>query len=236
MEEDSREGSTASRDSTSMQILASCDESGQVVINESVSFVLEEGPVEVAYINIDEDNVLGELEGLEIIQNEDESSRQSFENGEVEFEFMVQSEEAYAEPAEEEQDLNQKIEVTNNYLEGKLSFQQFLAMVENSNEDKSESEGESDQGVSDEEDLHSKDDPDYVPEGFKPKILKSTKKLIESDSDADEEEEEPDHRKTKAQPESHPRGRRKGQKIVRRLPPALQGILKFKWVLILLLQ
>ena len=99
MEEDSREGSTASRDSTSMQILASCDESGQVVINESVSFVLEEGPVEVAYINIDEDNVLGELEGLEIIQNEDESSRQSFENGEVEFEFMVQSEEAYAEPA-----------------------------------------------------------------------------------------------------------------------------------------
>ena len=127
MEEDSREGSTASRDSTSMQILASCDESGQVVINESVSFVLEEGPVEVAYINIDEDNVLGELEGLEIIQNEDESSRQSFENGEVEFEFMVQSEEAYAEPAEEEQDLNQKIEVTNNYLEGKLSFQQFQA-------------------------------------------------------------------------------------------------------------
>ena len=233
-----------------VQVLASCDESGTVILNEEASFVFEEGPVEVSYINIDEENLLQELDDVDIIVPEDDGSRHSFDNAEENTEIELH--------VTDEGDLVEQIALTNNFFEGKLSFQEFLAIVE-SNESKEASGSEleeeasnaSDESSTEESDLDeepsSKDDPDYVPAGFKPKKLQPTKvtrpaKLSKparavsrnSDIDSDVTDNEPkEPRPSKSQRRSEgalPRGRRPGQKVIRRLPPALQGLLlKFYW-------
>jgi hypothetical protein len=62
-----------------VQVVASCDSSGVTFINEGTPLHLaENGLYEIAYINNSEEDMVSELELIESVNNDDESSRQSF--------------------------------------------------------------------------------------------------------------------------------------------------------------
>ena len=144
------------------QVVASCDSSGATFINEESPLQLSEnenGLYEIAYINISEEDMISELEQLESV-NDDDSSMQSFlEQYEIE-----EVDDSDAEPANaHDADLTnvideEQIAITNDFLTGKMSFQDFITRVED----------DSDSGMEDsddeEEELENKDDPEYIPE------------------------------------------------------------------------
>ena len=167
-------------------IVASCDESGITTINEEASINsinFEDGPVEVTYINVDEDSMLAEFANLNAASNYEDSSAENsllgFENDPTEdypdYDFTLEPE-AAAEGGLAI-DLEQKKVVTNDYFEGKLSFHEFLAIVEGSEDEKSESED--DESDDDSTDSSSGEDPDYQPKKLKPKSSKPSQKKAE---------------------------------------------------------
>jgi hypothetical protein len=144
------------------QVVASCDSSGVTFINEETPLQLSEnGLYEIAYINISEEDMVSELEQLESV-NDDDSSMQSFpEQYEIE-----EVDDSDAEPANaHDADLTnvideEQIAITNDFLTGKMSFQDFITRVE----DDSESGMEDSDDDEEEEELENKDDPEYIPE------------------------------------------------------------------------
>ena len=143
------------------QVVASCDSSGVTFINEETPLQLSEnGLYEIAYINISEEDMVSELEQLESV-NDDDSSMHSFpEQYEIE-----EVDDSDAEPANaHDADLTnvideEQIAITNDFLTGKMSFQDFITRVE----DDSDS-GMEDSDDDEEEELENKDDPEYIPE------------------------------------------------------------------------
>ncbi len=139
------------------QIVASCDSSGVTFVNEDTPLNLEDGLVEISYINISEDVMVSELGLLDPITNDDDSSRQSSENFEVESDS---GDDTDVNPDEEQ------IAITNDFLSGKISFQDFITRVECSEDSQSSVEDSSD--VDDEEMSENKiHDPDYFPQNQK---------------------------------------------------------------------
>lgn len=168
-----------------MQVVASCDSTGVTVINED-AINLDEGLVEVAYINISEDMMLDEIEGIETSTVDDEGTRQSWEFETLEIdedETSLESEgfdqqQHTAEPADEEQ-----IAVTSDFLAGKISFQDFITRVEGEGDGQTKTEDFSDDD-DDVTDSKQDDDPDYAPEprgtSKKGKSLKAKPNVVES--------------------------------------------------------
>jgi len=219
-------------------VLASCDDSGVTVINEEACFSFEDGPVEVAYINIDEDMMLAELVDEQVVLSgdEDTSSRMS---SRLSSRMSSIAEPDYAEENEDSdsgsktstpQEIENQVEIFNNFCEGKLSFKEFLTTVE-SEEESEDKENEilADSGKEDEpEDEAMESDPDYTPReaGYsgssKSSVVKSTKGTKQNKVANPNMNTTDSPKQSNFQPPKT-RGRKHGQKIIKRLPPALQG-------------
>jgi hypothetical protein len=144
------------------QVVASCDSSGVTFINEETPLQLSEnGLYEIAYINISEEDMVSELEQLESV-NDDDSSMQSFlEQYGIEEVYDSDAEPANAHDADLTNVIDEEqIAITNDFLTGKMSFQDFITRVE----DDSESGMEDSDDDEEEEELENKDDPEYIPE------------------------------------------------------------------------
>lgn len=125
-------------------VLASCDDSGVTVINEGACFSFEDGPVEVAYINIDEDMMLAELAddqaALSCDEDETRSSRMSSRlSSRMSTMAQIDYEEENGDSDSEirncsPKDLENQVEIFNNFCEGKLTFKEFLTTVESEEE------------------------------------------------------------------------------------------------------
>lgn len=143
-----------------VQLLASCDSSGVTFIHEDTPLNIEEnGLVEISYINISEDVMVSEFDLHSSMIIEDDNSRQSSENFEVE-------------DVDDFDDLDLNVDeeqktITNDFLEGKISFQEFINKVECSEDAQSSIEELSDESEDESSLNQSSKDPDYLPEGFK---------------------------------------------------------------------
>jgi len=130
-----------------VQVVASCDSSGVTFVNEETPLHLaENGLYEIAYINISEEDMVSELELMESVNNDDDSSRQSFpDHFEVEeVDDSDDDEAANADDADLPNADEEQIAITNDFLTGKISFQDFITRVENSDDSESGMEDSSD--------------------------------------------------------------------------------------------
>jgi len=165
-----------------VQVVASCDSSGVTFINEETPLHLaENGLYEIAYINISEEDMVSELELMESVNNDDDSSRQSFpDHFEVEeVDDSDDDEAANADDADLPNADEEQIAITNDFLTGKISFQDFITRVENSDDSESGMEDSSDSD-NEEKALEKKNrkDPEYFPEDISSKV--QTKRKLKS--------------------------------------------------------
>ncbi len=205
-----------------VQVVASCDNEGATVINEeaSNSTALKEGLIEVVYINISESMMLDEIEGIETSTIDDDTTRHSWEYGALEIEEEATLSEEEAVTMNEE-----NITVTNAYLAGQMSFQDFIIQVEGSNylEDTSDIE-ENDENI-----MSTEEDPEHIPPHIesrksKGKSLEGKPVIVESaiipSSGEIPKLSEPSKKKMK-------KIHQLGPKINKKLPANLLGIFKF---------
>lgn len=204
-----------------VQVVASCSNEGVTVINEdaSTSMGLEEGLVEVAYINISEAMMLDEIEDIEISAMDDDTTRQSWEFGAVEIE-----DEAV------ESDVEEQTAVTNAYLAGEISFQDFITQVEGLKNPKDTCDIEE----NDEDIISTEEDPEYVPPPVEPKkskgkSLKGKPIIVEStiipSSGEIPNSSKPSKRKMNP-------ARKLGPKSSKKLPANLLGMFQFLFKII----
>ena len=214
-----------------MQVVASCDSTGVTVINEADGMHLEEGTVEVAYINISEGMMLDEIEAIEPSIIDDDGTRQSweFEALEIEDETSLESE-VYElhqmQPAPVDEPVDEEQAATaNDFLAGKITFQDFITRVEGEDEAK---EGDS---SDDEDPIDSSKPPVKEPEhapaeevvtSKKGKSLKTNKpKIVESAIHPNSGEISVP--KTSSSPRKGPPKPKKGVRIMKKLPGTLLG-------------
>lgn len=223
-------------------VLASCDDSGVTIINEDACFSFEDGPVEVAYINIDEDMMLAELVNDQEVLSCDEDTRSSRISSRLSSRRSSFVELDYPEDNGDSdsdvrtctpKELEDQVEIFNNFCEGKLSFKEFLTTVE-SGEESEDKENEilADSGKEEENEDETVDsDPDYTPMecGYPGPSKSNTAKTFRATKQnkvVDSHISTPGSQKQSSSKAPKTRGRKHGQKIVKRLPPALQGNFK----------
>jgi hypothetical protein len=212
-----------------VQVVASCDSSGVTFINEGTPLHLaENGLYEIAYINISEEDMISELELMESVNNDDDSSRQSFpdhyEVEEVDDDGPANTDDADLLNPDEEQ-----IAITGGYLEGIVSFQDFMTRVENS--DGSESGMEDSSDTDDEEEAleRNQNDPEYLPEGSSKVQAKQKLKSSEHKGSGALIPESKGNfaggssTSFSQQPPTTPVKKRKCTRVTKRLPANLQG-------------
>jgi hypothetical protein len=225
---ESREEEKLPQPLSEIQVVASCDSSGVTFINEETPLHLSEnGLYEIAYINISEEDMVSELELLESSNNDDDSSRQSFpEHYDVEeVEDSDDTEPGNTDDADLENADEEQIAITNDFLTGKMSFQDFITRVEYSDDDSESGMEDSD----DEEALENKKtDPEYKPEG----ISKAKNKRKLKSSEQKETGAVPRAKANVAgcssmdfphQPPTSPVKKRKCIRVMKRLPANLLG-------------
>ncbi len=164
-----------------VQVVASCDSSGVTFINEETPLHLaENGLYEIAYINISEEDMVSELELMESVNNDDDSSRQSFpDHFEVEeVDDSDDDEAANADDADLPNADEEQIAITNDFLTGKISFQDFITRVENSDDSESGMEDSSDSDNEEKALEKNRKDPEYFPEDISSKV--QTKRKLKS--------------------------------------------------------
>ena len=206
-----------------VQVVASCDSSGITYVNDETPLNLEDGIVEISYINISEDAMVSEIELLDSATNDDDSSRQSFDNFEGESDSGDDTTDAADMNPDEEQ-----IAITNDFLSGKISFQDFITRVEYSDNSQSTVEDSSDSDANDEEVLKSNEnDPDYFPEITKsqPKNLFKLGKKRETSSLPKGNFSFASSSQSSCQQAASPFKKKKtSTRVMRRLPANLLGI------------
>lgn len=154
-----------------VQLVASCDSSGVTFIHEDTPLNIEEnGLVEISYINISED-VISEFGLHNSIVNDDDNSRQSSENFD-----QVEDVDDF-DDADLNVDEEQKA-ITNDFLAGKISFQDFINRVECSEDVQSSIEDSSEEDEDEASQNQNRKDPDYLPDGFKLQAKHKTLKTM----------------------------------------------------------
>lgn len=221
---ENREDEEVSQPIAEVQVVASCDSSGVTFINEETPLHLSEnGLYEIAYINISEEDMVSELELLESV-NDDDSSRQSFPEH---FEVEEVEDSDYAEPGNaDDADLTnaEQIAITNDFLTGKMSFQDFITRVEDDSESGMEDSDDEEEALENNE-----DDPEYFPEGIskaktKRKLKSSEQKEIGAVSKAKENVTGCSSMSFSRQPPTSPVKKRKSSaRVMKRLPANLLG-------------
>lgn len=208
-----------------VQVVASCDNEGVTVINEdaSTSMALEEGLVEVAYINISEAMMLDEIEGIETSTMDDDTTRQSWEFGALEIEEDIALSEEEAVTVNERDD-EEQIAVTNAYLAGKISFQDFITRVEGPKNPEETSDIEE----NDDNNMSTEEDPEYIPPPPEPKEKKSKGKSLKGKPVIVESAIIPSSgeipKSSKSPQKKVKKTRKLGPKINKKLPANLLGI------------
>lgn len=210
-----------------VQVVASCDSTGVTVINEDAAG-LEEGLVEVAYINISEAMMLDEIEAIETSAVDDDGTRQSWEFEALEIED---------EGGESDGDVTnvcddeEQMAVTNDYLTGKISFQDFITRVEGADGTQKHGDERSDEDDHEDPGGSQDDDPDYVPEeeelsktSRKGKNLKHKPHIVESPIAHARGSPSSKGRKPSGSPKKVKKIRKPGSRHPKKLPANLLGI------------
>ena len=215
-------------------VLASCDDTGVTVINEDACFTFEDGPVEVAYINLDEEMMLSDAGNNEDGTSGGDDTRSSMQSSENPgLDFMDCESDYEVSNNFDTANLEIQVAVTNNFFEGKLTFQEFLTTVESEDENDIENES-SDEEREKDVNVSIEDDPDYLPskkgESHTGKLLKTVKGKTQKHSvqrtagnNSENESSVSNLPKKKNISPAKVKGRKYGQKVIKRLPPALQG-------------
>lgn len=199
-------------------VVASCDDSGVTFIHGETPLQIEEnGLVEISYINITEDVIVSELGLLDSVGTDDDNSGHSYENCE-------------AEEGDDNDHIDLNVDedqkaITNDFLSGKISFQDFISRVESSDDVQSSDEDSSENEENLSEDQN-KNDPDYLPENLKtkakyPKRSVSSKRNISLQARSQESSNQPQI--LEVSPQSPVKQFKKVTRLAKKLPANLLG-------------